>query len=94
MGVTFTNRPQPLVELTPLGSHISWQDGPVGEVGVTGDQPETLIPVIIARLETISNGQPDIFTHNALHYLERAQANLLARKKDRLARGVEGTNEA
>ena len=81
-----------LVEWTPLGSAIVWQNAPVGEVGVTGDQPETLLPVIIERMKAISVGHEDQWTDAAIALCERAQQSLANRRAAREAAKVEGTH--
>lgn len=83
-----------LRETTRLGSTILWQDAPVGEVGVTGDQPETLLPVIAERLRTISAGYADSYTEAAVKMVEGAASALELRRMERSQRGVEGTREA
>jgi hypothetical protein len=82
-----------LLELTDVGTRIVWQDGPVSEVGVQGDQPETILPIIIDRLRTVSKDHPNRETSLAITHCEEALHWLQARKADREARGVEGTNE-
>ena len=82
-----------LIEHTPLGSAIVWQDAPVGEVGVTGDQPETLLAVIVARLDAINRGYDDPYTNQAIRCCEEARGFLRVRRERREAAKVEGTNE-
>ena len=82
-----------LIEETERGSILIWQDAPVSEVDVTGDQPETLLPYIIARLRVVSAAFPNRETSLAITHCEEALHWLQARKADRIARGVEGKNE-
>lgn len=79
---------------TELGSIIRWQDGTVGEVGITGDQPETLLPLIIDRLRVLNaNPNNNRETASAITRIEEGLHWLQARRVDRLQRGVEGTNQ-
>lgn len=74
-------------------AHISFQNGPVKEFGVNGITQEVLIAICIDRLRSFQAGQ---FANEnnaiALDCLEKALAALQVRTRERLARGVEGTN--
>lgn len=74
---------------------ISFQNGPIKENGVNGISQETLIAVLIDRLEGFQSG--DFKCHDnqvALDSLQNARLWLHKRTMDRVARGVEGTTKA
>lgn len=74
---------------------IDFQRGPVVEVGVNGIQDEGLLQVLIDRLRSFQAG-PYSCRENALALtkLEEAFHWMEARKRDRIARNVEGRNQA
>jgi hypothetical protein len=74
-------------------AEISFQNGPVREFGVNGITQEVLIAICMDRLRGFQSG-PFASADNALalDHLERALIALQARTRDRLERGVEGTN--
>lgn len=72
---------------------ISFQNGPIKEAGVNGVTQEALAAIIIDRLRSFQAGpfaSPD--NEEALKHFEAGLHFLQKRTKDRLARGVEGTN--
>lgn len=73
---------------------IKFQNGPIKEAGVNGISGEALIAVQIDRLRSFQSG-PYACRENAiaLTHLEDALMWLQKRTRDRLARGVEGTNQ-
>jgi hypothetical protein len=73
--------------------HIEFQNGPINEVGVNGISQEALLAVIIDRLRSFQAG-PYSCRENAvaLTKCEEAMMWLQKRTRDRIARGVEGTN--
>ena len=73
---------------------ITFQKGPVVEVGVNGIQDEAVLVVLIDRLQRFQNG-PFACRQNALALtkLQEAQHWMDDRKKDRIKRGVEGRNK-
>lgn len=73
---------------------ISFQNGPINEVGVNGLTHEVLISIVCDRLRSFQAG-PFASRENALALtkLEEAQHWLLHRTRSRMARGVEGTNK-
>ncbi len=73
--------------------HISFQNGPIKEVGVNGISQEALLAVVEDRLTYFQSG-PFACRENALAltYLQNAMMWLQKRTRDRMARGVEGTN--
>lgn len=90
-----------------LETRINFQNGPIGEFGVNGISGEALLAVLIDRmrcfqgLNPLSEGgqlpvgrAPFACRENAvaLTHLEDALMWLQKRTRDRLARGVEGTN--
>jgi hypothetical protein len=78
---------------------ISFQNGPIGEVGVNGLTHEVLLAILEDRLEGFqgTREKPGKFacTENdmALELIRAAQSWLKHRTKARMARGVEGTHE-
>lgn len=72
---------------------IAFQDGPINEVGVNGLTNESLIAIVIDRLQGFQKGQ---FANRenalALTKLEEAMHWLHQRTRERMARGVEGTH--
>ena len=75
-------------------SLVSFQNGPIKEAGVNGISGEALIAIVIDRLRSFQAG-PFSCRDNAvaLTKLEEAMMWLQKRTRDRLARGVEGTNQ-
>lgn len=75
--------------------HISFQNGPIKEVGVNGVSNEALLAVVIDRLRGFQSG-PFACRDNdqALARLEEGLAWLQKRTRERMARNVEGTNVA
>ena len=73
---------------------ISFQNGPIGEVGVNGVTQEALIAVCIDRLECFQAGAfASEYNAKALTALKESLHWLLQRTRDRLDRGVEGFNK-
>lgn len=71
---------------------LNFQNGPIPEFGINGITNETLIAVLIDRLEGFQGGQyAHPYNADALTSLRSAMASLKQRTRDRLARGVEGT---
>lgn len=73
---------------------IHFQEGPIGEFGANGISNESLLAVVIDRLEGFQSG-PFACTDNgaALFHLTKAMEILHNRTRNRLARGVEGTSQ-
>ena len=78
--------------------HITFQDGPVKEVGVNGIQSEDLLEILIDRLtylNTFENGKYACKDNEyAIIHLRGCLQNLQARTRARQKRNVEGTNQA
>lgn len=73
---------------------ISFQNGPVLEAGYNGLSNESLLAVVIDRLRGFQSGQYACRENAlALTKLEEATMWLQKRTRDRVARGVEGTNQ-
>lgn len=72
---------------------ISFQNGPIKEHGFNGVTQEALLAVVIDRLRSFQAG-PYKCRENAiaLTHCEDALMWLQKRTRDRMARGVEGTN--
>lgn len=75
-------------------ARIHFQNGPIKEKGVNGISGEALLAIVIDRLRCFQDG-PYASNENmhALVKLTEALEWLQKRTKDRLARGVEGTNQ-
>lgn len=72
---------------------IHFQNGPIKEHGVNGITQEVLITICIDRLRSFQAGQYKCRENAiALTHLEDALMWLQKRTRDRMARGVEGTN--
>ena len=75
-------------------STVLFQNGPIQESGINGVSNEALLAVLIDRMQGFQSG-PFACRDNAiaLTHLEEALMWLQKRTRDRLARGVEGTNQ-
>lgn len=74
---------------------ISFQDGPIQEVGINGVQQEHLAAVMIDRLEGFQGGKyANELNAKALASFREGLGYLQQRTRDRIARGVEGHNKA
>lgn len=72
---------------------IGFQNGPILEAGVNGISQEALLAIVIDRLRSFQAGQYSCRENAvALTYIENALMWLQKRTRDRMARGVEGTN--
>lgn len=72
---------------------ISFQNGPIQESGVNGVSQEALLAIVIDRLRYFQEGQYRCRENAvALTHCEDALMWLQKRTRDRMARGVEGTN--
>lgn len=67
------------------------QNGPIKENGINGCQVDTHIYYVINALEKLNENIPTSYNQKAIGYLKLALGELLSRKEDREARGVEGT---
>lgn len=75
-------------------TNISFQNGPIPEVGTNGITHEALLAIVIDRLEGFQRGPfAHAYNADALTSCRSALASLQQRTRDRLARGVEGTHE-
>ncbi len=76
-----------------LLASINFQNGPVKEHGVNGVSNESLLAIVIDRLQGFQSGEFSCRDNAvALTHLETAMLWLHKRAFDRLARGVEGRN--
>jgi hypothetical protein len=77
------------------GSVLVWQDRPRSETGgeLVGDIPETILPLVIARLRILNHepNTPSRETSLAITRCEEALHWLEARRRDREERNVSGT---
>lgn len=73
---------------------ILFQNGPIQEFGVNGVSNEAVLAVLIDRMRGFQSGQFACRENAiALTHMEEALMWLQKRTRDRLARGVEGTNQ-
>lgn len=73
---------------------ISFQNGPIGVVGVNGLTNEALLAIVIDRLECFQTSPwLNEFNERALESVRDALTHLAARTAERTLRGVEGTHE-
>lgn len=84
-------RPNVLTEAQPCCIHF--QNGPIQESGVNGISNESLLAIVEDRLIGFQSGQFACRENAvALTKLQEAMMWLQKRTRDRMARGVEGTN--
>lgn len=77
-----------------VATDINFQNGPIQETGVNGISGEALLAVVIDRLRSFQAGEYKCRENAvALTKLEESLMWLQKRTRDRLARGVEGTNQ-
>lgn len=73
---------------------VSFQNGPIQEAGVNGGSNEALLAIVEDRLAGFQSGQYACRENAiALTKIREAMMWLQKRTRDRVARGVEGTNE-
>lgn len=73
---------------------ITFQNGPIQEVGVNGVSNEALLAIVEHRLMGFQSGEYACRENAvALTKLQEAMMWLQKRTRDRIARGVEGTSE-
>lgn len=73
---------------------IKFQNGPIKEFGVNGVTQEVLLAIVIDRLASFQAGQFACRENAiALTKLQEAQLWLQKRTRERMTRGVEGTNQ-
>ena len=84
----------PPQEESPVGNtRINFQNGPVNEVGANGISNEALLAVVEDRLLGFQAGQFSCRENSiALTHIQDAMMCLQKRTRDRMLRGVEGTN--
>lgn len=74
--------------------NIKFQLGPIKEVGVNGTQIDSVIDVVINRLEGFQKGPFECMENlNAITHLMEAKNALQSRTKKREDQGVEGLDE-
>ena len=90
-----SNIPQTPTSIAPdEACYINFQDGPIKEFGVNGITQEALLAIVIDRLRGFQVGDFKCRENAiALTHCEDALLWLQKRTRDRLARGVEGTNQ-
>ena len=86
------NNGEPIAQ--PIYCEVQFQKGPIQENGVNGISNEALLAIVEHRLLGFQSG-PFACQENAiaLNYVQAAMMSLQKRTRDRMARGVEGTNE-
>lgn len=91
-GFDISKNPSALVG-DPFRAVVLFQNGPIKEAGFNGISQEALLAIVIDRLRSFQAGQYSCRENAiALTDLESALMWLQKRTRDRLARGVEGTN--
>lgn len=85
---------QPIGQPCPATTHVLFQNGPIGEVGVNGVTQEALLAVVIDRLQSFQAG-PFSCRENAIALTKCEEAMMWLQKRtlDRMRRGVEGTHQ-
>jgi hypothetical protein len=84
--------PEDMSESNP--TYIHFQNGPIQEVGVNGVSNEALLAIVEDRLACFQAGQYACRENAvALTKIQEAMMWLQKRTRDRVARGVEGTNK-
>lgn len=80
---------------SPTDLTVLFQNGPIKEAGVNGVTHETLLAILIDRMEGFQSG-PYASDDNAqaLGHMKGALWALQNRTRSRIARGVEGTHAA
>lgn len=75
-------------------SLISFQNGPIGEVGINGISQEVLLAIVEDRLIGFQSGPYSCRENSiALTKIQEAMLWLGKRTSDRMKRGVEGTHQ-
>jgi len=69
------------------------QKGPIRENGINGCQIDAMLAATLNIIEGLNHHHPHIKNDEAVEHITKALDALYARKKDRLERGVEGTND-
>lgn len=78
----------------PVCCDVEFQNGPIQEAGVNGISNEALLAIVEDRLAGFQSGQYACRENAlALTKLQEAMMWLQKRTRDRVARGVEGTNQ-
>jgi hypothetical protein len=72
---------------------VTWQAGPVPEVGVNGAQIEDVITAALRRLSELNSKLPCRENASAISSLQFALDALAIRTEKRRAQGVEGTDQ-
>lgn len=73
---------------------VKFQEGPIGEMGVNGISNEALLAIVEDRLLGFQSSQFSCRENAlALTHLQEAMMWLQKRTRDRMERGVEGTNK-
>lgn len=86
---------QPFIVINDRDNAICFriQKGPVKEVGVNGVQIDRLFEIGLGILAVLNRKHGCAHNDEAIAHFRRGLRCLRARKKDRMERGVEGTNK-
>ncbi len=77
----------------PVFASVTFQDGPIGEVGVNGCHHEDLLTMVMHRLQWFQTGEYACQANeDAIGHIQRALHALGLRTLERQERGVEGTS--
>ena len=94
LSVANETTPADTARLANAACRISFQNGPIAEVGVNGISNEALLAVVEDRLKGFQSGDYACRENAlALTKIQEASMWLLSRTRERVARGVEGTHE-
>ena len=81
-------------DLPQTNCRIHFQNGPIAEVGINGISNEALLAIVEDRLQGFQSGEFACREYDlALTKIQEAMMWLHKRTRDRMARGVEGTNQ-
>ena len=84
----------PVSDTMLIEARVRFQKGPIQEAGINGLSNEVLLATVIDRMYGFQSGEYKCRENAiALTHLEEAMMWLQKRTRDRVARGVEGTNQ-
>jgi hypothetical protein len=83
-----------VIKADDVACSVHFQNGPIAEAGVNGVSNEALLAIVEDRLLGFQSGQYACWENAiALTKIQEAMMWLQKRTRDRVARGVEGTNQ-
>jgi len=83
------------IEVNTKGNSITFniQNGPIKENGVNGCQVDTILTAVKTIVEGLNKNFPCMENEKAIEKMTEALMWMEERKRDRVARGVEGFNK-